>query len=303
MTVSDGRDDRVLFEVDSEKRIATITLNNPKQRNSYDATMRDAIARYLDRVAEDDDLTVVLLRGADGVFSTGADMNTAYGWYGEQGAKGTIASETRSAKTRPSQRRRLTVDRKSFGFYHNLMGFPKVTVGEISGYALGGGFEIALMTDISVIARNTKLGMPATRFLGPALGSLHMFFHRLGPVLARRLLLTGDIIEAGAIEHLGIFTDTCDPGLVAARARFWAEKAAKMPADGIVIAKEAFRLVEQSQAYQGEEVASYLFHAFGTNLQFAPGEFNFVKTRAQHGTKEAFRLRDEHFDVPEPPKS
>jgi enoyl-CoA hydratase len=47
-------------------------------------------------------------------------------------------------------------------------------------------------------------------------------------------------------------------------------------------------------------VASYLFHAFGTNLQFAPGEFNFVKTRAQHGTKEAFRLRDEHFNVPEP---
>jgi enoyl-CoA hydratase len=176
----------------------------------------------------------------------------------------------------------------------------RVTVGEISGYALGGGFEIALMTDISVIARNAKIGMPATRFLGPALGSLHMFFHRLGPVLARRLLLTDDIIEAGEIEHLGIFTDTCDPGLVAARARYWAEKAAKMPADGVVIAKEAFRLVEQSQAYQGEEVASYLFHAFGTNLQFAPGEFNFVKTRAQHGTKEAFRLRDEHFNVPEP---
>jgi enoyl-CoA hydratase len=70
--------------------------------------------------------------------------------------------------------------------------------------------------------------------------------------------------------------------------------------DGVVIAKEAFRLVEQSQAYQGEEVASYLFHAYGANLQFAPGEFNFVKTRAQHRTKEAFRLRDEHFYVPEP---
>jgi enoyl-CoA hydratase len=303
MTSSDASDDRVLFDIDPEKRIATITLNNPKQRNSYDAAMRDAVARYLDRVAEDDDLTVVLLRGADGVFSTGADMNNAYGWYGGQEnkeRKGAASDENRSAKSRPSQRRRLTVDRKSFGFYHNLMGFPKVTVGEISGYALGGGFEIALMTDISVIARDTKIGMPATRFLGPALGSLHMFFHRLGPVLARRLLLTGDIIEAGSIEHLGIFTDTCDPGLVPARARYWAEKAAKMPADGVVIAKEAFRLVEQSQAYQGEEVASYLFHAFGTNLQFASGEFNFVKTRAQHGTKEAFRLRDEHFDVPEP---
>jgi enoyl-CoA hydratase len=286
-------DDRVLFDVDADNRIATITLNNSRQRNSYDAVMREAMARCLDQAAEDDDITVVLLRGADGVFSTGADMNNAYGWYGdERPGEGT--------KTRPSQRRRLTVDRKSFGFYHNLMGFPKVTVGEISGYALGGGFEMALMTDISVIARDTRIGMPATRFLGPALGSLHMFFHRLGPVLARRMLLTGDIIEAGAIAHLGVFTDTCEPAKVAARARYWAQKAAKMPADGVVIAKEAFRLVEQSQAYAGEEVASYLFHAYGTNLQFAPGEFNFVKTRAAHGVKEAFRLRDEHFHVPEP---
>ncbi|ASW84688.1 enoyl-CoA hydratase/isomerase family protein [Mycobacterium intracellulare] len=296
MTASSTPDDRVLFDIDHDRRIATVTLNNPQQRNSYDASMREAVARCLDRVADDDDLTVVLLRGAEGVFSTGADMNNAYAWYGDK-AK---ASDDAAAKRRPSQRRRLAVDRKSFGFYHNFMGFPKVTVGEIAGYALGGGFEMALMTDISVIARDTKIGMPATRFLGPALGSLHMFFHRLGPVLARRLLLTGDIIEAGAIEHLGIFTDTCDPGAVTARARYWAEKAAKMPADGVVIAKEAFRLVEQSQAYQGEEVASYLFHAFGTNLQFGPGEFNFVKTRAQHGAREAFRLRDEHFHVPEP---
>jgi enoyl-CoA hydratase len=294
MTAEGTSDDRVLFDVDPENRVATITLNNTKQRNSYDAAMREAVARCLDRVADDDDLTVVLLRGAGGVFSTGADMNNAYGWYGDPGG------EADGRQRRPSQRRRLTVDRKSFSFYHNFMGFPKVTVGEIAGYALGGGFEMALMTDISVVARDTKIGMPATRFLGPALGSLHMFFHRLGPVLARRLLLTGDVIEAGEIEHLGIFTDTCDPGAVAARARYWSEKAAKMPADGVVIAKEAFRLVEQSQAYQGEEVASYLFHAYGTNLQFAPGEFNFVKTRAQHGTKEAFRLRDEHFNVPEP---
>jgi enoyl-CoA hydratase/carnithine racemase len=298
-------DNRVLFDVDHEKRIATITLNNPAQRNSYDAAMREALARHLDQVAEDDDLTVVVLRGAEGVFSTGADMNNAYGWYGEKSDERSREerasnAEAQDKRSRPSQRRRLTVDRKSFGFYHNLMGFPKVTVGEISGYALGGGFEMALMTDISVIARDTKIGMPATRFLGPALGSLHMFFHRLGPVLARRLLLTGDIVEAGAVEHLGVFTDTCDAASVPARARYWAEKAAKMPADGVVIAKEAFRLVEQSQAYQGEEVASYLFHAYGTNLQFAPGEFNFVKTRAAHGTREAFRLRDEHFHVPEP---
>ncbi|MFI5717743.1 enoyl-CoA hydratase/isomerase family protein [Nocardia sp. NPDC051750] len=295
MTSSSAADGRVRYEVDDDHRIATLTLNDPGRKNSYDATMRDGMARFLDEAAEDDDITVVLLRGAGGVFSTGADMNNAYAWYG---GKGDGENGTRSRP--PSQRRRLTVDRKSFGFYHDFLGYPKVTVGEISGFALGGGFELALMTDLAVVARDTGLGMPATRFLGPALGSLHMFFHRLGPVLARRMLLTGDIVAAGELEHLGVFTEICDPAQVTARARYWAEKAAKMPADGVVIAKEAFRLVEQSQVYQGEEVASYLFHAYGTNLQFSDGEFNFVKTRAEHGTREAFRLRDEHFHVPEP---
>ena len=61
--------------------------------------------------------------------------------------------------------------------------------------------------------------MPATRFLGPALGSLHMFFHRLGPMLARRLLLTGDTIPAVDLAHLVVFTEVVDDDTVAARAR------------------------------------------------------------------------------------
>ena len=87
---------------------------------------------------------------------------------------------------------------------------------------------------------------------------------------------------------------------VEARPDWCARKASRMPADGIAIAKEAFRLVEQLQGYQGEEVASYLFHAFGTNLQFEDGEFNFVKARAEHGAKKAFELCKAHFEVPEP---
>jgi enoyl-CoA hydratase/carnithine racemase len=174
-----------------------------------------------------------------------------------------------------------------------------VIVAEVRGFALGGGFEMALMADISVVARDTRVGMPATRFLGPALGSLHMFFYRLGPTLARRFLLTGDTLPAEKLAHLSIFTEVIDDEAVEARADWWARKVARMPADGIVIAKEAFRLVEQLQGYQGEEVASYLFHAFGTNLQFEADEFNFVKTRAEHGTKQAFERCNEHFEVPE----
>ena len=292
-------DERVRMQRDPETGIARITLDNPARRNSYDAAMRDQLDAYLDELAYDDEVKVVLLRGAGGVFSTGADMNNAYAWYGE-GTGNTAESDNGKRPRRPSQRRRLAVDRQTFSFYHNFMGYPKATIAEVQGYALGGGFELALMADIAVVARDTRIGMPATRFLGPALGSLHMFFHRLGPVLSRRLLLTGDTIEAGSLEHLNIFTEITDASAVTARADWWARKVAKMPADGIVLAKEAFRMVEQMQGYQGEEVASYLFHAYGTNLQFEEGEFNFVKLRAEHGTKRAFELRDEYFEVPEP---
>lgn len=289
-------DPRVRLERDGATGIARVTLANPQRRNAYDPAMRDELGRVLDDLAADDGIKVVLLRGDGGVFSTGADMVNAYSWYGDDAARAQGNGERR----RPSQRRRLAVDRRTFGFYHEFMGYPKATVAAVRGYALGGGLELALMADIAVAARDTMVGMPATRLLGPALGSLHLFFHRLGPVLARRLLLTGDTVPASSLEHLGVFTEVVDDGAVEARADWWARKIAKMPADGIVMAKEAFRLVEQLQAYQGEEVLSYLVHAYGTNLRFDEHDFNFVKARAEHGTKRAFELRDAHFEVPEP---
>jgi len=298
--VTDGR---VRMDRDDEQGIARITLSNPERKNAWDPSMRREFAAHLEVAAYDDDIKVVLLRGDGGVFSTGADMNNAYSWYGGKdstGAKDGTDANGAGRPRRPSQRRRLLTDRQTFDFYQFYLGFPKVTVAEVSGYALGGGFELALMSDIAVVASDTVIGMPATRFLGPALGSVHMFFHRLGPVLARRLLLTGDTIEAGEIAHLGIFTEVVEPDAVTARAEWWAARTSRMPADGIVMAKEAFRLVEQLSAYQGEQVLSPLFHAYGTNLQFEADEFNFVKTRAEHGTRKAFEMRDAHFEIPEP---
>ena len=60
----------------------------------------------------------------------------------------------------------------------------------------------------------------------------------------------------------------------------------------------AVNLVEQTQAYTGEEATGALMHAYATNLRFEDDEFNFVKERAKHGTSGAFVARDEHFTVP-----
>jgi enoyl-CoA hydratase/carnithine racemase len=278
-------DSRVLLDKDPTSHIARLTLNNPGRKNSYDPPMRRAIGAAMDDVANDDDMKVLLLRGAGEVFCTGADMRNAYSWY-----------ETKGDNRRPSQRRKLAVDRESFSFYHDYIGYPKATVAQIEGYALGGGLELALASDISVAGLDTKVGMPAARFLGPVIGNIHLFFHRLGPVLAKRLLLTGEIVEVSKLTKPDVFSEVVEPGSVAARAEEFAAQIAKMPADGIAIAKEAYRLVEQSQAYQGEESASVLFHAFATNLRFEEDEFNFVRERAKSTTTEAFKSRDAHFE-------
>jgi len=277
-------DPRVLLEKDHATHVARLTLNQPERKNCYDPEMRRAIGAAMDDVAQDDAIKVLLLRGAGGVFCTGADMRNAYKWYETQG-------DTR----RPSQRRRLAVDRESFSFYHDYIGYPKATVAQVEGYALGGGFELALASDISVAASDAKVGMPAARFLGPVIGNIHLFFHRLGPVLAKRLLLTGETLAVSELAKPDVFSEVVGPEHVAARAEELAAQVAKMPADGIAIAKEAYRLVEQSHAYQGEEAASVLLHAFATNLRFEEDEYNFVKERGRAGTSEAFKSRDAHF--------
>jgi enoyl-CoA hydratase/carnithine racemase len=282
-------DPRVTLERDPVAHIARITIDNPERKNAYDPPMRSQMRAFLGQLAGDDEIKVVILRGSRGVFSTGADMNNAYAWYGPDGSQ-----------RRPSQRRRLGVDRESFAFYHDYLNFPKVTVAQVERYALGGAFELALMSDLAVVARDARLGMPGTQLLGPALGNLHLFFYRLGPVLARRLLLTGDTIVAGDVEHLGLFSEVCEPDSVAARTERWAQKVARMPADGLAIAKTGFNLVEQAQAYVGEEATGFMLHAFATNLRFEDDEFNFVKARSEHGTRKAFELRDSHFAVDDP---
>ena len=288
---------RVVIERDEEAGIARLTLDNPSRRNAYDPPMRDQLGAYLDDLATDDAIKVVLLRGEGGVFSTGADMGNAYTWYETDGAGSEVE---RPSRRRPSQRRRLAVDRSTFDFYHNFLGYPKVTVAEVRGYALGGGFELALMADISVVAGDARVGMPATRLLGPALGTLHLFFHRLGPTLARRLLLTGDTIPASELAHLSIFTEVVDDAAVGARADWWARKVAAharrrpRPGQGGVPPGRADAGLPGGGGRQLLDPC--LRHE-------PPVRGQRVQLRANEGAardSRAFELRDAHFDVPEP---
>lgn len=275
----------VYLDLDPVAHIARITIHNPERKNAFRASFGDQMEAHLMEIIDNDDIKVVILRGSGGTFTTGVDLSEAYDWYGKEGEK-----------RRPSQRRRLSVDRKGQRLFHEFLGFPKVTICQVESYALGLGFEFALMADMVVVGRGAQLGMPATKFLGPILGNLHVFFHRLGPVLTKDLLLTGRMMEAREVELERLFTRFVDDADVAAVTEELAAQVALMPADGIHMAKEAYRLVESSMGLGLEEVCSYFFHSYGTNLRFEEDEFNFVGTRAKVGTSKAFKLRDEHFE-------
>ncbi|MEB3070305.1 enoyl-CoA hydratase/isomerase family protein [[Mycobacterium] vasticus] len=283
MTTPD-QNNRLVLTKDHESHIARITICNPDKKNAMAPEDCELLGHYLDDIADDDAIKVVILRGEGGVFTTGVDLNRAYGWYATPGDD-----------RRPSQRRRLTVDRRGQRMFHEFIGFPKATIVQIESYALGLGFELALAADLAVVSRQAKIGMPAARFLGPVLGNVALFMHRLGPVIARDLMLTGRMASAAEFESAKLFTRFVDEADVAAETEALAAQVAKMPADGITIAKEAYRLVEASSTLGLEETTAYLFHSYGTNLRFEPDEFNFVKERKQGGTSAAFRKRDEHF--------
>ena len=281
-------DDDVLYEKDAVTHIARITLNRPAKLNAMTLDMYERIVAHLDDVAEDDDIKVVILRGAGENFTSGVDMAEVYDWYGP-------ADGSDGKKRRPSQRRRLVVDRRTSRVYDRLTYHPKVTITAVRGFALGGGLEFLMGSDISVVGDDAKIGMPATRYLGPVLGDLHLFFHRLGPVLAKDLLLTGRIAAASELAGLGIFTRFVPAADVSAVAEELAAQVARMPADGIVIAKEAYRLVEQSMGMALSEVCSYLLHAYGTNLQFEQDEFNFVRNRSDDDLAKTFDKAEEFY--------
>ena len=77
-------DPRIRCERDRETHVARLTIDNPDRRNAYDPPMRRAMRAHLDEIATDDDIKVVILRGVEGVFSTGADMANSYAWYGNE---------------------------------------------------------------------------------------------------------------------------------------------------------------------------------------------------------------------------
>lgn len=161
---------------------ARLTIDRPAARNALNTALLAQIAGLLTELAGDDDCRVVLLMGAGGHFAAGADIAEIEGKGSAEGA----------------------VDPRK-GHWAGIRAFPKPMIAAVDGFALGGGFELALMADLMVLGQTARLGLPETNLgLIPGAGGGQRLLARVGPARAARMVLTGEVIDARTAVDWGI---------------------------------------------------------------------------------------------------
>lgn len=183
--------------------VLVVTLNRPEVRNAVDRSMAQAIAQALDELDESADLAVGVLAGAAGCFSSGMDLKA----FVDGGPPFVDGRGFAGIVERPSR---------------------KPLVAAIEGFAVAGGFEIALACDIVVAASDAKLGLPEVRRgLVAGSGGLLRLPRRAPYHVALELALTGEAMSAGRLHELGLVNHLTEPGEAVAVAVALAEKIAQ----------------------------------------------------------------------------
>lgn len=202
--------------------IAVITINRPHARNAVNLEVAHGIAAAIDEFEARKDLGVAILTGAGGTFCAGLDLKAF--------TRGEIP----------------IVPGRGFG---GLTEKPptKPLIAAVEGWALAGGFELALTADLMVAARDAKFGLPEVkRGLVAGAGGLLRLPKVLPYQPAMRLALTGEPLTAEAAHAYGMVALLAEPGLALAVAR---ELATKVAANGPIAVRTSKQIVSMSVGY------------------------------------------------------
>lgn len=180
------REDAVLYDLLDDGRIALVTLNRPERSNAYDVAMRDALYATLSAVRDDPGVRAMVLCGNGPAFSTGGDV-----------------AEFGSAPS-PVRAREVRWLRDVWGALWTL---PVVTVAAVHGYAVGGGFEMALLCDQAVAATDARFALPETGLgMIPGVGGTQTLPRLMGEGRAMHYALTGGWLDAQGARSCGLVT-------------------------------------------------------------------------------------------------
>jgi enoyl-CoA hydratase len=161
---------------------ALVTINRPQARNALNTALLGKLADELDALSSDAACRGVVLAGAGGHFAAGADINEIEHKSSSEGA----------------------VDPRK-DYWLRIRVFPKPIIAAVDGFCLGGGFELALMSDGIVAGETARFGLPETNLgLIPGAGGGQRLMAIIGRARATRMVLFGEIIDAAQAEAWGL---------------------------------------------------------------------------------------------------
>jgi len=280
----------VIFEKEGD--IARITLNRPETLNvmdfPWDGGIFDDFMAALDEVAEDDEIKVVIIKGAGRAFCAGHDLSRIYKVYEEQ--------DEEPGKRRPSQRARLKIDRAWIAGHQKILLFPKVTIAQVHGHCIGEGAVIAEFCDITIVSNDAHISHAEQRlgFAGSGM-NLVPLFQMLGYKRARELVLTGRAMDGIEAERVGWATRSVPFDKLEEEVNKVAKEITLLPRDGIAIGKASNHQILDILGLTEGWLQGYLTHTLLTNLRFEAGEYNFVKRRKEEGTRTGIHQRDDRY--------
>jgi enoyl-CoA hydratase len=216
--------DAVLTEVD--EGIAVITINRPEARNAVNGAVARGIAGALDELDARKDVSVLVLTGAGGTFCAGMDL------------KGFLTGDAPMAEGR--------------GFGGMVERPPaKPVIAAVEGYALAGGFELALACDLIVASSEAKFGLPEVkRGLVAGAGGLLRLPVRIPYHAAMELALSGDHYPSSRLAELGLVNQVTEPGQALSAARELATRIAKNAPLALAATK---RVIVESRDWPSDE--------------------------------------------------
>ena len=209
----------------AEDGVLVITLNRPEAKNAANKALAEGVAAAVDELESNSDLRVGILTGAGGTFCSGMDL------------KAFVSGATPS------------IEGRGFAGLTEYM-VDKPMIAAVEGYALAGGFELAISCDLIVAADDSKFGIPEVkRGLAAAAGGLVKLPKQIPSRIAMELALTGDFISAERAAELGLINQVVPSGtaLDAAKAL-----AAKIAANGPLAVAASKQVVASAQDWTSD---------------------------------------------------
>jgi enoyl-CoA hydratase/carnithine racemase len=242
-------------------KVATIRLDRPKM-NPLDSRMQNELRQAAAEIGSRPQLRAVVIYGGERVFAAGADIKEMVGL-------SYLDMVDRSAALQAA--------------FTAIARIPKPVIAAITGFALGGGCELALCADFRVAAEDARLGQPEIKLgLIPGAGGTQRLSRLVGPARAKDLIYSGRFVGAEEAHRIGLVDRVVPAAEVYAEALSWAAELADGPAYALRAAKETIDRGLETDLDTGLEIERMQFAALFATPDRETGMASFIASGPGH---------------------